>query len=165
MVRKDDVSSLFADEYEPVVKTVYLELQDWGKAEEITQDAFVQLLRLWRRVSEHERPGARVRCIAIRLAVRVARRERAITRALRKEVPGTALSQDRVALGADVMTAVGRLPLRQRAAVALFYVEDLPVEEVAHVMACSPSTARVHLHRARQTLEKYLGEAVSSHVG
>ncbi len=57
MVREDDFADLFTDEYERVVKTVYLLLQDWGRAEETAQDAFVQLLRHWRRVSEHDRPG------------------------------------------------------------------------------------------------------------
>ncbi len=165
MVREDDFADLFTDEYERVVRTVYLLLQDWGRAEETTQDAFVQLLRHWRRVSEHDRPGAWVRRVAIRLAVRTARREGAINRALRKELPAVPLESERSDLGADVLSAVGRLPMRQRAAVVLHYYEDLPAEEVAQVMGCSPSTARVHLHRARQALEKSLGEAVSSHAG
>jgi DNA-directed RNA polymerase specialized sigma24 family protein len=36
--------------------------------------------------------------------------------------------------------------------IALFYYEDLTVEDVAGVLGCSASTVKVHLHRARETL-------------
>jgi len=48
--------------------------------------------------------------------------------------------------------AVRSLPAQQRAVIALFYYEDLSVEDVAGVLGCSVSTVKVHLHRARETL-------------
>ena len=54
--------------------------------------------------------------------------------------------------------ALGELPPQQRAAVALFYLEDRPVAEVAEIIGCSPSTAKVHLHQARKRLATILGE-------
>jgi RNA polymerase sigma-70 factor (ECF subfamily) len=50
-------------------------LHDRQRAEDITQDAFIQLYSHWR-VSRYERPGAWVRRVAIRLAVRHQNRER-----------------------------------------------------------------------------------------
>jgi len=47
---------------------------------------------------------------------------------------------------------VRSLPVQQRAVVALFYYEDLSVEDVASVLGCSVSTVKVHLHRAREAL-------------
>jgi RNA polymerase sigma-70 factor (ECF subfamily) len=58
----------------------------------------------------------------------------------------------------DVVRAIARLSGYQRAAVALFYLEDRPVIEVADVLACSEVTAKVHLHRARKRLVELLGE-------
>jgi RNA polymerase sigma factor (sigma-70 family) len=50
----------------------------------------------------------------------------------------------------------------QRAAVVLFYFEDRPVSEVAEILDCSTSTAKVHLHKARKKLAELLtGEAFS----
>jgi RNA polymerase sigma-70 factor (ECF subfamily) len=42
--------------------------------------------------------------------------------------------------------------------VALHYLEDLSLEEIAEVLDLSPSTVRVHLHRARKTLRDRLDE-------
>jgi RNA polymerase sigma-70 factor (ECF subfamily) len=50
----------------------------------------------------------------------------------------------------------GRLPARQRAALALQIEEDLPASEIAAILECSEATVRVHLHRALSTLRKAL---------
>jgi RNA polymerase sigma factor (sigma-70 family) len=46
----------------------------------------------------------------------------------------------------------------QRAAVVFRYLEDRPTSEIAELLGCSESTARVHLHRARKRLSTLLGE-------
>jgi RNA polymerase sigma factor (sigma-70 family) len=48
--------------------------------------------------------------------------------------------------------AVARLSPKQRAAVSLAYVEDLPISDIAHILGCSQSTAKTHLYRARESL-------------
>lgn len=68
-------SAFFAAEYTRMVRTLYLVVHDHGRAEEITQDAFVQLLDNWQKVADYEQPGAWVRLVAIRMAVRALRRE------------------------------------------------------------------------------------------
>jgi RNA polymerase sigma factor (sigma-70 family) len=52
----------------------------------------------------------------------------------------------------DVLAAVAALPPMQRAAVILKYYADYDSRAVADVLGCSPTTARVHLSRARRTL-------------
>ena len=47
-----------------------------------------------------------------------------------------------------------RLPLKQRTALALHYVDKLTAREVAAVMHVSEGTVRQHLHRALQTLRE-----------
>ena len=61
MERETEFRELFAASYARVVGTVYLIVQDRARAEEITQDAFMQLLRHWRKVSGYEQPDAWVR--------------------------------------------------------------------------------------------------------
>ncbi len=56
----------------------------------------------------------------------------------------------------EVWRAVAALPGKQRAAVALHYLEDRPVQEIAQILSCSPATARVHLHRGRRALASTL---------
>jgi RNA polymerase sigma-70 factor (ECF subfamily) len=151
-----DFDTLFRREYPAITRTTYLIVHEWGVAEEIAQEAFLQLFRKWPRVSRYDRPGAWVRRVALRMAVKAARREQrrdSVERAALEPPAGQAAGVDD-----DILQAVGRLPGAQRAAVVLFYFEDRPVVEVAHLLGCSPATAKVHLHRARMKLADLLGE-------
>lgn len=51
MDREQEFRDLFADECALVVRTVYAIVGHVGRAEEIAQDAFIQLLRHWTKVS------------------------------------------------------------------------------------------------------------------
>jgi RNA polymerase sigma factor (sigma-70 family) len=52
----------------------------------------------------------------------------------------------------DLDAALDRLPRNQLLALSLDYHLDLPIEEVARVLGCSPATARVRIHRALAVL-------------
>jgi RNA polymerase sigma-70 factor (ECF subfamily) len=146
---------LFRQEYLPVRRTVALIVGDLEVAAEVTQEAFTQLHLHWSRVSRHDRPGAWVRRVAIRHAVRSKTRARlggdleALTSSLEWKPDGH--------VDLDVIRAIARLPAQQRAAVVLRYYVDLPVADVAVALGCAEPTARVHLHRARARLAELLG--------
>jgi len=53
--------------------------------------------------------------------------------------------------------AVGALPPKQRAAVALRFGSDLPHSEIAAALGCSPEAARRSLHEGLKRLRKELG--------
>jgi RNA polymerase sigma factor (sigma-70 family) len=153
----DAFTWFFRAEFPAVLKTVWLMVHDRGRAEEITQDAFVQLLLHWPKVARYQRPDAWVRRVAVRLAVRALRRD-ALGRALERglETPAPPAPAD-----VDLLAAVRRLPPAQRAAVVLFYFEDRPVAEIAQILRCAESTAKAHLLKARRRLAELLGEAVA----
>lgn len=156
-LRPDDEAYawLFRREYPAIVRTVACILDDREAAKEVTQEAFERLLVHWARISRYDRPGAWVRRVAIRIAVRSAR-----LRLRRASAERSAWSPGPAAGPADLdlRRTLVRLPRRQRAAVTLFYLEDRPVAEVAELLGCSPATVRVHLHRARQRLATVLGQ-------
>lgn len=56
----------------------------------------------------------------------------------------------------DVLEAVERLSIQQRAAVILTYWADLPVADVARRMGISEGAVKRHLARARRRLEEWL---------
>lgn len=147
---------LYDEEYLRIARTVYLVLHDSGRAEEVTQEAFVRLYLKWGTVSRYERPGAWVRRVAIRLATREARRER--RRPILEGVGRSTVPDGEVEPDVDVTRAVLGLPPRQRAAVVLYYFEDLPVAEVADVLGMTPSAVKVSLFRARKALAPHLEE-------
>jgi RNA polymerase sigma factor (sigma-70 family) len=151
-----DFDSLFAAEYPAVLRTAYLICRDTHQAQDITQDAFVELLRHWGKVSQYDRPGAWVRKVAIRKLVKSARRDVRRRAAEAGFDPPTPMEP----VDVDLLRAVGELPVRQRTAVVLYYYEDRPIQEVAELLDCSASTAAVHVHRARAKLESLLQEVI-----
>ena len=151
--------ALFRREFGPITRTAYLVVGDWEVAREIAQDAFVQVLRHWRKVAEMESPGGWVRRVAIRDAVRSRRRD-ARRRSLVSSM-STALVGDSEIPGPDVRQALLALPRQQRAVIALFYLEDRPVAEIATLLGCSEGTVKTHLSRGRAALATRLGEEVT----
>ena len=162
MQRQDraDYEWLFRATFPRVQRTVALILRDRDRAEEITQDAFLQLLVNWRKVSHYERPEAWVSRVAIRMAVRQAGRE-AVRRPL--EIAATPVATPPEP-DLDLADAVATLAPMQKAAVVLHYYDDLPVLEVARILGVSESTVKQHLHRARARLAQLLEEEASDHV-
>lgn len=149
-----DFEDLFHAEFAAIVRTVFLICHDYERAQDIAQDAFVKLVPRWDRVSRYDRPGAWVRRVAIRLAIRSARRETMRSRA-EGAMPTGSHSHG---VDVDVLKAIKGLSSQQRAAVVLFYFEDFPLTEIADLMGCSAATVRVHLYRARGRLATVLAD-------
>lgn len=160
-----EFTAFFLAEYPRTVRTLYLVLHDQGHAEEIAQDAFVELLKHWTTIVDYDQPGAWLRRVAIRMAVRTVKRER--TRALleRRSHREVEVAAEPSGPPDEVKAAVRALPTNQRVAIVLFYFEDQPVAEIASALGCAPATARVHLHKARKRLAAVLGEEVDDVVG
>ncbi len=72
------------------------------------------------------------------------------------EVAETGAHEPEPELDNGVWAAVGALPPKQRAAVALRYACDLPHAEIAAALGCSPEAARRSLHEGMKRLRKEL---------
>ena len=152
---------LFRREFPSITRTAYLVVGDWEVARELAQDAFVQALRHWEQVRTMESPGGWVRRVAIRDAVRTRGRDNR-RRTLHLESGERADTLPSIAV--DVRDALSTLPPRQRAVVALHYLDDRPVAEIAELLGCSSGTVKTHLARARQALAARLGEEADDGV-
>lgn len=148
----EEYDAFFRAEYSSVVRTAQMILQHRQAAEDVAQEAFTRLYRHWSKVSKYEKPEAWVRRIAIRIAAREVRKQRARS-AFKSDAETQYLD---VVSDIDLMQSVARLPAMQRAAVVLFYLEDRPIRELAEILDCSETTAGVHLHRARKKLATLL---------
>jgi RNA polymerase sigma-70 factor (sigma-E family) len=155
---REEYSAFYGAEFPAIARSVFLLTRDREAADDITQEAFVQLYVHWRKVATYERPGAWVRRVAIRLAVKRLRREESRGRV---EAAADSRSESTPApVDADIVTAVAQLPTRQRVAVVLYYFEDRPVAEIGEVLGISESNAKTTLFRARRRLAELLGEEV-----
>jgi len=153
--------ALFRREFGPITRVAYLVVGDWEVAREIAQDAFVQALKHWPKVQGMGSPGGWVRRVAIRDAVR-SRRRRDRGRALEREQ--TRRAGEPATDSLDLRSALLTLPARQRAAIALHYLDDRPVAEIASLLGCSAGTVKTHLARGRAALAKLLGEEATDEL-
>ena len=152
-----DFETFFRREYKPMVALAAAVSGSAELAEDVAQEAMVRARRHWDRVSAYDKPGTWVRRVTINLALS-SRRKIALEAKARlawseRRQPAEA-SQ---ALDPDLIAALRALSPRQRAAVSLHYLEDRSTAEIADLLGCSVSTARVHLHRGRQALAHELG--------
>jgi len=53
---------------------------------------------------------------------------------------------------------LAELPRQQRASIALFYVDGLPVAEIAATLDISEGAVKFHLHKGRERLRTLVGE-------
>lgn len=128
-------------------------------AEDIAQDAMVAAGQRWSVVGSYDKPGAWVRRVTIRMAGKRLRRVRLELGAalrLNSAAPIPEGSED----VETVLGAVRRLPERQRAAIALHYIDGYSVGEVAQILECAEGTAKAHLFKGRQALAQALGEGI-----
>lgn len=125
-----------------------------GLAEDVAQEAMMVAYRRWSAIRELERPEAYVRRTCANLAVSQVRRRLAEARAFRRTAAPQTVEQ--VGGPGEFWQLVRSLPRRQGQVVALYYVFDLSVADVARTLAVSEGSVKVHLSRARQTLARSL---------
>lgn len=149
----EDFEAFFRSEFKAVTRAVVPIVGEVTEAEAIAQEAFLKALMRWGRLRRYDRPGAWVRRVAIRDAVRSAER-------VKRPSPWKATATSPLELAADridLVRALQEITPRQRAAVALHHLGGWPVDEVAESLGCSEATVRVHLHRGRTALAEILG--------
>lgn len=151
--RTGGFEALYAGSYDRLVRLARLTSADGVPAEEIVQDAFVQLYRRWSDVRE---PAAYLR-LAVVNGCRSWGRRRTLT--LRRvgpppRPPEPGLDGDALA----VRQALATLSHRQRAAVVLRYFEDLPEAEIARALGCRPGTVKSLLSRSLAKLKGALDD-------
>jgi RNA polymerase sigma-70 factor (ECF subfamily) len=145
-------------EFKAIVAIARALVRDGGTAEDLAQDAFVAAHRNWDRVSHYDNPTAWVRRVAVNKATSFQRRRGAEWRAITR-LGGAADSSTMPDIShetEEVWNEVRRLPRRQAQAIALFYVGQLSIEEIAEVMDCQRGAVKSHLHRARTKLNQSL---------
>lgn len=147
-------------EFKPVVGLAYALSGSRAASEDLAQEAFIAAHRNWEKVGTYDNPGAWVRRVVSNLAVSRFRKLSSEIKAVAR-LTGFGRSHaeiEELPSEADGFWAnVRKLPKRQAQTLALHYLEDRPVNEIAAILECSPSTVKVHLHKGRKRLAATLG--------
>jgi len=156
------VTRLFAAHYRQLVRLAALLLADRAVAEELVQDAYVQLHQRWGKLRDPHKALGYLRTSVVNGARSAQRRRGVADRYAAGQLPlAPAPSAELGALGAlgraEVVAALRALPVRQREVLVLRYYLDLSESEIADTMGISRGAVKSHASRGlaalRTTLE------------
>jgi RNA polymerase sigma factor (sigma-70 family) len=127
-----------------------------SQAEDLVQDALVQVLARYPRFAGLRSPLAYSKTVLARLAYRSWRRPELPSERLELLSEAGRNFTDDVVLRAVVLAALEQLPMRQRACVYLRFIEGLDDRQISQVLGCRPVTVRTQTARALKSLRPIL---------
>ena len=147
--------------YRELYRYAYSVLREQRSAEDTVQDAFERAFSALGRYSEERLRAMRLRPWMYRITLNVARNRLRRRREVLVEEPsvagGATSDQDREAV-MDVLAALGELPERQRVAVTLRYLQDMPYAEISSATGWPEGTAKTLVRRGLVRLRSLMVE-------
>ena len=120
---------------------------------DLTQETLTRVSSRWSALAHHDNMAAYARTTLANLHKNSRRRRREVLVADPPD-PAALDAPGSLHLDAWLDDAMRSLTHRQRVAVALTYLEDQPITEVAQVLGCGVATAKTHLARGRDALRR-----------
>jgi RNA polymerase sigma-70 factor (sigma-E family) len=159
------ISVLFGQHYASLCGLASVILGDADLAEEIVMEAVAKTFTGWNRIRNQERADLYLKRAVVNLCRSRIRRS-VIERRVNETVQGwenlrpAAWDENLHETAREVWNAVRDLPVRQRACVVMFYMDDLSEAQISEVLDCSTGTVRSQLSRARDKLRRSLSAEV-----
>lgn len=141
----------FAARQRSFMRAAYAMLGSWSAAEDAVQSTFMALYARWPRITSGS-PDAYGRRVLVNACIEISRRRR--REVVTDRVPDREVEDEPT--NVDLMSALARLSVRDRAVVALRYLEDLSVRDVAAALDLPEGTVKSQSSRALTRLEQLL---------
>ena len=157
-----EFAEFFAASWDPCLRAVAASTGSMTLAEEQTAEAFARAWASWHKVSRHPAPKAWVVRTALNAGASWWRRRGRETALPSDDIAAA----DTVGAGLDagLLTALRRLPARQREVIVLRVFLDLDIDTTARQLGIAPGTVRAHLSRAMTALRDELAPATTSEI-
>ncbi|HEY5584136.1 MAG TPA: sigma-70 family RNA polymerase sigma factor [Ruminiclostridium sp.] len=136
-----------------LIRISYSYMRNMSDAEDMTQDAFLQLIKKKPSFENDLHEKAWLIRVTINLC-----KNRLKTAWFRKTLPLGEARFDFTEKESEVMSAVFELPTKYRNIIHLFYFEEYRISEIATILGQKESTIGSQLHRARKMLKPKLKE-------
>jgi RNA polymerase sigma-70 factor (ECF subfamily) len=130
-------------------------------AQDLTQEAFIKALQHQEQLKDEQKAAHWLSRIATNTAIDFLRRSGRATFCEIDEAPESQMeSPEQTLLRGEhreyLQDGLRLLSPRERQALLLRDVEDMPAEEVARILDCSKATVRSHIANARIKLRRYM---------
>jgi RNA polymerase sigma-70 factor (ECF subfamily) len=149
----EDFEAFYARERRAVLAFAAALTGDWAVAEDLSQEAFAAAHAQWRTLHS---PSTWIRRVVANRSAsrwrRLGRETRALTRLAARPEPVALVEEDH-----EFWAAVRALPARQSQVIALRYLDDLSVTQIAELLEISEGTVKSSLSHARRNLAAALG--------
>lgn len=145
---------------------IYRLVRNVDDAQDLTQEAFIKALQRGDQLKDLDKAGHWLSRIASNTAIDFLRRNGRVNFTEIETIPEHYASHadhpERLVLETErrgrLDAALAVLTERERVAIVMRDVEDLPADEVAQILNCSKATVRSHIANARTKLKRYFGE-------
>jgi len=153
------VTHLFRTHYRTLVRLAVLLTGDDSRAEELAQDAYVQLHARWRQLRDADKALAYLRQSVVNRSRSALRHRQVVNRYIENQPPlANSPSAEHGALDrlaqSSMLASLGDLPTRQREALILRYYLDLSEAQIADAMRISRGAVKSHTARGIATLRQ-----------
>ena len=150
---------LYRRNFTALVRLATLVVRDTATAEEVVQDAFINMHRGWHRLRDEDNALAYLRQAVVNRARSVLRHRVIVERNAPKALPDLPSAEDGAISMFErsaVIAALRDLPGRQREALILRYYADLSEAEIAATMGISKGSVKSHTARGMTALRAAL---------
>ena len=158
-----EFAEFFRASWEPCLRAVVAVVGSLQPAEDQVAEAFAKAWASWRKVRRHPAPRAWVVRTAQNTGASWWRRRRREQPQANHDVTAPGDLGD--GLDATLLTALWRLPPRQREVIALRIFLDLDTDTIARQLGIEAGTARMHLSRGVTALRRELTTAKNMEAG
>lgn len=154
-MRPEDFEQLYRARAARLTRQVFAVTGSWTEAQDVVQEAFMRAWQHRTSIDAERSPEAWVRTTAMRLAVSRWRKQRNALLAWRRagtghvEPPGEPFDRELIA-------ALRQLPEAQRQALAMHYMADMSVADIAEAVGAPEGTVKARLSRGRAALAQLL---------
>lgn len=162
-MRADDEAefrSFAASNMRALRRTAFLLCGDWHHADDVVQNVLTKLYSNWPKIQHRENVGAYVRKMVVRATFERRRRfswHREVSFAQPPETPTA--DEPHVEDCVVLLSALAKIPPRQRAVLTLRFWDDLDVAQTASILGCTEGTVKSQTARGLSALRALLADS------
>jgi RNA polymerase sigma factor (sigma-70 family) len=159
---KPGFGEFFAASWDPCLRAVAASTGNMTLAEDQVAEAFARAWASWDKISQHPAPRAWVVRTALNAGASWWHRRSKETALTSHDIAAT--DSQGTGLDTAVLTALRRLPARQREVIVLRVFLDLDIDTCARQLRIAPGTIRAHQSRAMTALRNELANGTTTEI-